>query len=162
VLNEIGGFKTHFRSGADTQLCLKIIKSGKKILYAPDVIVYHHRRPLFISHLRQVKTYGLHRGYFAKKLSENSAKRFYFLPSLFFACLAVGLVLSLVKGSFVYPFALSSVCYLLACLASGLWSEKSLKVALLTFIGIPLTHLAYGAGFAQGLMTRKLGEKPSY
>lgn len=162
ALKQVGGFSTRFRSGEDTQLCLKIVKKGKKILYAPDVIVYHHRRPLFVPHLRQVRTYGLHRGYFAKRFPETSARITYMVPFMFFMALILGSVFSVFSHLFRLIFLLVLTCYLLAGFVSGLWLTGSLKIGFLSSVGIPLTHLTYGLGFIEGLMTRKLGEKPSY
>jgi cellulose synthase/poly-beta-1,6-N-acetylglucosamine synthase-like glycosyltransferase len=82
-LREIGGINVKYRSGEDSILSNRIVKLGKKFTYADDVVVYHHRRPLFRSHLKQVSTYALHRGYFAKKYPETSAKLSYLLPSLY-------------------------------------------------------------------------------
>ncbi|MCM8782429.1 MAG: glycosyltransferase, partial [Candidatus Omnitrophica bacterium] len=66
IMQQAGGFATNFWPGEDTKLCLKITKKlNKKIIYDPEVVVYHHRRPLFLPHLKQVANYALHRGYFA-------------------------------------------------------------------------------------------------
>ncbi|MBI4830115.1 MAG: glycosyltransferase, partial [Candidatus Lindowbacteria bacterium] len=64
VLKQVGGFSSPYYGGEDTKLCLEIVKSGKKILYRPEVVVFHHRRPLFSSHLKQIANVGVHRGYF--------------------------------------------------------------------------------------------------
>ena len=83
ILEKLGGFKSLFWPGEDTVLCLSITgKLKKKIVYDPEVLVYHHRRRLFIPHLRQVENYALHRGYFVKKFPETSFKLSYFLPSI--------------------------------------------------------------------------------
>ncbi|KKS42617.1 MAG: Glycosyltransferase, partial [Candidatus Kuenenbacteria bacterium GW2011_GWA2_42_15] len=39
----VGGFAENFWPGEDTALCHNLVKAGKKILYCPDVLVYHHR-----------------------------------------------------------------------------------------------------------------------
>jgi GT2 family glycosyltransferase len=95
VMQELGGFNTNFWPGEDTKLCLDIIKLGKKIIYDPQVLVYHHRRPLFIPHLKQMASYALHRGYFAKKYPQTSLKGIYFLPSIFIIGLMLGGIISL-------------------------------------------------------------------
>ena len=93
LLKEIGGFSTRYWPGEDTILCLEIVKRGKSILYDPRVQVHHHRRRLFLPHLRQVGRYALHRGYFVRKFPETSRRPSYMIPSLF--------VLGLVGGAFV-------------------------------------------------------------
>jgi glycosyltransferase involved in cell wall biosynthesis len=42
IFDQIGGFQTDFWPGEDTILCLEITHTlGQKILYHPDIIVYH-------------------------------------------------------------------------------------------------------------------------
>ena len=42
---DIGGFNSPYWPGEDTKLCLDLIqKTGKKILYVPQMKVWHHRR----------------------------------------------------------------------------------------------------------------------
>lgn len=91
-IDEVGGFNCDYLTGEDTILCKKIIeRTGKKILYNSLVTVYHARRPLFKAFLKQVSTYGKHRGYFFKVHPATSRKLVYILPS---AVLCLG-VLSL-------------------------------------------------------------------
>ena len=51
-----------YLTGEDTLYCQELSKLGQ-ILYTPDVIVYHSRRPLFKPYWEQISTYGLHRGH---------------------------------------------------------------------------------------------------
>jgi cellulose synthase/poly-beta-1,6-N-acetylglucosamine synthase-like glycosyltransferase len=138
VLEKLGGFNTEFWPGEDTKLCLEITKNlGQKIIYAPDALVYHHRRPLFGPHLRQVRSYATHRGYFVKRFPATSFRFTYFLPSLFVAGLTLGLM---------------------AALLSGLGAGK-LRLAPAVAVGIVLTHLTYGIWFVYGLLSPKLAEE---
>ena len=151
VFEEIGGFKTNFWPGEDSILCLNITKKlGKKIIYAPDVVVYHHRRPLFIPHLLQVYSYASHRGYFAKKYPQTSLRPIFFIPSLFAIGLITGFILSfystILKGIYFSVLTL----YLLMILFTTL-SIKNLKMKLYLILGIFLTHIVYGSGFIRGL-----------
>ena len=91
LIDDMGGFACDYWPGEDTYLCLQIKKLGFKIIYSPKVKVYHHRRPLFRKHLKQIWDYGLHRGFFSKKFPQNSRKIFYFFqqdhsPMLKSAC----------------------------------------------------------------------------
>jgi hypothetical protein len=56
-----GGFK-HYLTGEDSLFCRELTKSGV-IIYNPEIVVYHNRRPLFVPFIRQISTYGLHRGH---------------------------------------------------------------------------------------------------
>ena len=81
---KVGGFDSHFWPGEDTKLCHDFVYGlNKKIVYDPQVLVYHHRRGLWRPHLRQIGRYGLHRGHFARILPKTSCRLSYFVPTLF-------------------------------------------------------------------------------
>jgi len=80
LFQSIGGFNSAYWPGEDTKLCLDIISAGKKIIYDPAVVVYHHRRASLMKHLRQVSQYATHRGYFAKRFPATSLRLNYFIP----------------------------------------------------------------------------------
>ena len=81
---KVGGFDSHFWPGEDTKLCHDFVYGlGKKIIYDPNILVYHHRRALWRPHLKQIGGYGLHRGHFARVLPQTSRRLSYFIPSLF-------------------------------------------------------------------------------
>ena len=141
--------------GEDTLLCLEIRKLGMKIIEAPDVIIYHHRKPLFIPHLKQVSRFGFHRGFFAKKFPENSRKLTYFMPSLLVLYLAASSITSLLMPA-IRPLYVSTVlAYIVASLVGSLHAEKP-KLIVLTWLGIILTHIVYGLSFIAGLLSRDL------
>lgn len=153
---KIGGFDTNYWPGEDTKLCLDIIqKLHKKIVYDPKILVYHHRRRIFRDHLKQIGRYGLHRGFFAKRLPKTSLRISYFIPSL------------LLIGCIIFPFTLfiNSIFFLFACLCFGMYiliilitmsqvllKEKDIRIALLFIPAIIATHLFYGARFLQGIL----------
>ncbi len=156
ILEELGGFGSLFWPGEDTILCLNITqKLGKKIIYDPSVLVYHHRRPLFLPHLRQIKNYALHRGYFVKLFPKTSLRLSYFFPSLWVLGLAGGTVISLFSPLIRLLFLIMILLDLILTFFSALES-KSMKVVFLVFSGIILTHITYGTFFMQGLMIRRL------
>ena len=156
VFQESGGFNTLFWPGEDTKLCLEITnKLHKKIIYDPGVLVYHHRRSLFRPHLRQIWSYAVHRGYFAKKFPQNSRRVSFLLPSLFCLGLLFGIVASLLNPILRMIFLSVIAVYLLVALCSSLQS-KDIRITPLMFSGIIITHLTYGTGFIKGLLTRRL------
>lgn len=158
IIKEAGGFNINFWPGEDTFLCLKITSGlKKKIIYDPNVLVYHHRRPLFKGHLKQIANYGLHRGYFVKKFPENSLKISYFLPSFF--------VLGAVSGlAFLYVYPILKTTYL-----SGLMLyfvivfilsiKRDFSLTCLVFLGIISSHIVYGLYFIKGILSKRLKEE---
>lgn len=158
---EIGGFSCGYYPGEDTKLCLDIIKKlKKKILYIPDLIVYHHRRSGFLRHLRQTGKYGLHRGYFAKVYPETSRefRTLYFVPSLFVIFLIAGAAISFYSPFFLKIYLFSIAFYFLLVVLSTVWLFNKTKSFLISVATIPYLisfHIWYGIRFIQGLIFTK-------
>ena len=163
LLDEIGGYRTDFWPGEDTLLCKDVVDRWKRIVYDPWVVVFHHRRPLFGPHLRQLGRYAFHRGYFMKRFPSNSLHASYFVPSAFVAYLVAVIPLAAwmacewrieawqgATGQALFaPLAL----YLLLALATT--AALNPIVWLLTFAGVFASHLTYGVRFVQGLCARR-------
>lgn len=163
VFEDIGGFDIKYWPGEDTKLCLDFVKlTGRKILYDPKVIVYHHRREGLLRHLKQVGTYGKHRGNFARNLPETSFRFKYFIPT-FFVLYIIGIpfvlflyAIYLEKLILIYLFGL--VVYLLGLLKAGFdiyKYEKNIRLTFLAIYYIFCTHLVYGMQFAMGFILNK-------
>ncbi|HUD20156.1 MAG TPA: glycosyltransferase [Patescibacteria group bacterium] len=151
VLKSVGGWESTFYGGEDTFVCLKLLKYGK-MLYDPDVVVYHHRRPLFSQYLRQISNVGVHRGYFFKRYPETSRSLFYCLPLL----LTIGFWLLVMMSIISLPARLifGLVFLIFYSMAYGSVSGKTnVFGSLLASLGVILTHMAYGWGFLNGLLT---------
>ena len=162
VLDGFGGYRTDFWPGEDTLLCEDIVfKAKKRIVYDPWTLVYHHRRPLFAAHLRQLGRYAFHRGYFVKRFPATSCRLSYFIPTVFVAyLLALALFLAwrqwLGGGAFGPAAAIASsplFFYLLFTSLSAV-SLNPLKW-MVTEAGIILSHLWYGVQFVRGLCAGK-------
>lgn len=161
----IGGYDSSYWPGEDTKLCLDLIsKTNKKIIYDPQVLVYHHRRPVLRAHLRQSGNFGLHRGFFARVLPKTSLKLIYFLPSFFL--LYISLLLLLVIANF-HPNGTEAIpatkvivysplfLYFSLLFLNSIWIliySKKITQALISIPVIFITHLWYGFRFLQGLL----------
>ncbi len=168
AFRRVGGFDSAYYPGEDTKLCLDLThKLGGKIIYEPQAMVYHHKRPLFQRYLIQNGRFGLHRGNFARTLPATSQRWFYFIPAFFAIGLMGGLLLWLLSGKqllvtwlrFAYLAAIS--LYLLLLLANALWVQRrarSWAVALLTMPGTFLNHFWYGLQFIRGYFSRRLND----
>ena len=149
LLEKIGGYRTDFWPGEDTLLCKDILDSWKRIVYDPWVIVYHHRRPLFMPHLRQLGRYGFHRGYFTKRYPSNSLRFSYFVPTIF----VVYLVACAAVAPFFWPAAIPlAVYWALVALTCADWRPDRWLLAML---GVFASHVWYGLRFAQGMLAAK-------
>lgn len=156
VIEETGGWNEKYWPGEDTLMCLAIKKTGKKLIESSDVVVYHHRRSLFVPHLKQVSRFGEHRGFFVKKFPENSVKATYFFPSALICSLIAGIVFSIFFHQFVSILLLGILAYLVLSLIAAFMQVKSVKLVLLIWLGIIVTHLVYGSYFLFGLAKRDL------
>lgn len=149
---EAGGFDTGYWPGEDTILCMKLTHDlGMRIVYDPDVRVYHHRRDVFGPHLRQIKSYAFHRGFFARRFPATSLRPGYFVPSLFTLFALFGWM-SIWLDSTLFDFwqavmLLYGVLVLIFSLRT--WHPSGI---LGVFAGTFLTHLVYGAWFIAGLL----------
>lgn len=155
IFEQLGGFDSLYYPGEDTKLCLDITKKlNKKILYDPEVLVWHHRRSLFIPHLKQISNYGIHRGFFAKKFPETSLRIGYFIPTFF-----TSFFLTAPLGYFYKPYGLVfgtiTITYILL-LFSSVIRLKNPILAFLTSLGIFSTHLTYGICFVVGFCKKRL------
>ena len=162
VFNQVAGFGSKFWPGEDTLFCLKIInKTSKKILYVPELVVWHHRRSGLHKHLYQIGNYGLHRGHFAKKFPETSRRVIYFIPTLWVMFVLTGLFLSTLSHS-IYILYLGGWVFYLAALGIS-WKQicryESILVAFATMPYILVSHLWYGIKFIQGFATKNLKSK---
>lgn len=159
AFEQVGGFGNRFWPGEDTVFCLGIVRDlRKKILYDPDVMVYHHRRPRISVHFRQVWGYAVHRGYFVKRFPETSRRPFYFLPSLFVAGVCLGWLPGLWLPVLTRVYAGALITYLLIVLV-GTPGKLNPKYYPATALGIIATHFTYGVGLLRGLLARRMREE---
>ncbi|MCX6743792.1 MAG: glycosyl transferase, partial [Candidatus Parcubacteria bacterium] len=156
VFIKVGGFDCAYWPGEDTKFCLDLVEKLKgKILYDPELIVWHHRRPGLFKHLDQIGNYGLHRGFFAKKFPQTSFRFKYFLHSLFLLFILLGLFISLIFSPFIKLYLLGWLVYLSALIFAA-WEiykhEKNILIILNSLYYIFFTHLIYGLKFIQGFI----------
>lgn len=153
ILLDAEGWDEGYWPGEDTLLCFKFKKLGKRMVESPNIAVYHHRKPLFKQHLKQVSRFGLHRGFFAKRFPETSRRFMYFLPSLFILFLVIGGIVSFVYPIFRWVLGAVLLGYVILALAAALPSRK---LVLPVWLGIMATHIVYGAFFLLGLIKKEL------
>ncbi len=157
VLRAVGGWGSRFYGGEDTKLCLHLVEAGHRIVYDPDVVVYHQRRPVFAAHMRQVANVGRHRGWFVHEYPLTSLRPLYFAPAA-----------TLIAAPAALSWALRTPGHRRAAfttLAAG-WAAVTaathrdghdLPTAVLLPAVLAAGHAAYGTGFLKGLLfTRRI------
>ena len=163
----VGGFDSNYWPGEDTKLCMDLVhRLGKRIIYDPKALVYHHRRELWKPHLRQHGNYGLHRGYFARALPRTSLRPSYFLPSVLvlgFGYLVVATGWPMLRWEPLYLIGLVGlVVYVGMLILNGCWvwyRSKNFAYGLVSVPAVFATHFWYGVRFLQGfVVVRKLSK----
>ena len=150
--NKIKGFNTHFWPGEDTKLCHDLVFTlKKKNLYHPSIKVFHHRRPIFIPHLKQISRFGYHRGLFTKILPKTSRLPGYVAPALFLPWLILTFlflppIFYLTVNTYFLVTAITTI--------SLIFKSNNPITGILFFVTIPLTHLVYGFFFLKGFFSR--------
>jgi GT2 family glycosyltransferase len=159
AFKQVGGFDSEYYPGEDTKFCLELVRRGGQIIYDPDVLVYHHRRPVISGHLRQISGYGWHRGYFARVFPETSRRVPYFVPSLWVLWLSIGAVFVIWMDQLRPLYFLTIGIYLAAVFGSmALVIREAGRFWIGIAVGptIVLSHLVYGWRFLGGLAKCRL------
>jgi cellulose synthase/poly-beta-1,6-N-acetylglucosamine synthase-like glycosyltransferase len=148
-------YKEGILTAEDSKFCFDIKKRGYKILYAKDVVVYHHRRDSIKKHIKQMFIYGRDIAWLAKE--EFSLDMIYFsLLSLFVVGFSTGTILS-----FFYPiirnaFLFLLFFYFLVMMFTNL--HENLKTSIFVMTTAIITHFAYGIGFLYGIFVKNKNE----
>lgn len=156
ALRAVGGWNSRFYGGEDTKLCLALHEAGHRLVYDPALIVYHHRRPLFAPHMRQVGNVGRHRGHFVRAYPRTSARPLYFAPSA-----------ALIGGLAALSWAVRDARRLRAATALAAVGTFAIAAyarrdgadpaaAALLPLALVAGHGAYGVGFLRGLATAEI------
>lgn len=154
VFDKVEGFKSisQYHPGEDTLFCLKVKKAGYKLIFSPNVVVFHHRRSIFFDHFKQIANYGFHRGFFVRKFPENSLKLQYFLPSIFLLGVGLGGIFSIFSSLILKLYLGTLGLYFFLAILSSL--KSNFLETLLTAVGIFFSHLTYGFFFIKGLLNQ--------
>jgi len=154
AFKDIGGFDNNFWPGEDTKFCLDLTKKGYKIWYSNKLIVWHHRRKIFIPHLKQIANYAKHRGFFAKRFPKTSFKATYLMPSFFLLGNISLISLSFINKIFLKMWFVLIGIYFLLNFIDVFTKTSKLFLGFLTIITVYLTHLTYGFSFIIGLFSK--------
>lgn len=161
---EVGGFDCDFYPGEDTKLCLALVhRLGKRIVYEPRAVVFHHRRDLFWGHFRQVGRYGEYRGHFVRNYPETSRRLIYFVPALLTALIwtyPAALVLSPGLAKVWRGGLAAYAVLLLATVVEVSRASGSVRLGLVSAVGVALTHVWYGINFALGMLRAPVSGTP--
>ena len=156
ALEAVGGWQSTFYGGEDTKVCLALCDAGFRIMYDPEVVVYHQRRPIFAAHLRQVGNVGRHRGYFVRAFPATSVRLVYFAPSAGLLLLTATAAAASRRRSARMMLSMLSAATAAAIVGNARRDGHDTAVALILPVVVLASHAVYGAQFIRGLLTPSL------
>lgn len=152
ILRDVGGWASRFYGGEDTKLCLSLIEAGHRIVYDPDVVVYHKRRPLFRPHMRQVANVGRHRGWFVHEYPLTSARPIFFAPSAALVAFPLIALWGVRHARRRRRLGVAGALGWGGVTALAVRDGQDRATAALLPVALAAGHGAYGAGFLRGLL----------
>ena len=152
VLEEVGGFNHDLVTCDDEELDYRIRERGYRILYTPDAIVYHYRRPTWKKFMKQAYNYGIGRMQ-AIKLHRNMGKVFHFVPSAIISVIVALFVLSFWEFSYFWYASLILIIGAIGIVVISLYLGSKTKMSnLFTYFGlIAIWFWGFGFGMFRGM-----------
>ena len=160
IYENLGGFGS-LRHGQDIEFSNRIRKSGARIKFIKDAIVYHRRRTSLKQFYKQVFNWGVARinlSIIDKKMIEFvhylPAFATFFTFFTFFLLLLIGL--DLIKLLLIYflPLILISLV--------GSISKRDIRIFPFLMIVIPIQIIGYGLGFIKAYIYRVIFKKSEF
>jgi len=144
IFDKLGGFNESLYPNEENLFLNELSKSGRKLIYHSDAIVYRSRRPNIFAFFKQFLNYG--RGRMEQAwLEKRKGDIFFFIP-LFFIIYLTSLFFYR-SAIYLVPFYL----YLLGAFSSSLmFSAKEKKP--LFFLFLPFLYLIMHLGYSCGLL----------
>lgn len=149
LFRQVGGYREDMSHNEDAELDLRLAAAGGRIWLEPDAAIVYHPRRSPAALWRQYRGYGRGRARTLRLHGRRPALR-QMLPLLPLAAVVLA-PLALWHGWFLVPLA----SWLGLCLLAGLvvGSRAGGGWALLCGVPAAISHLAWAAGFAQGILT---------
>ena len=157
LYNKIGGFGS-LRHGQDIEFSNRIIKSGARVVYIPDAVVYHKRRTSLRKFFRQVYNWGVAR-INLYKIDAAMLEPVHALPAI---ALWSAFIVTLAAFFSTTVFHFWQVCAIIAVLlliGSGIAAAiqwKNVKTGLMVPVVMVLQTTGYGLGFTFAFIWRVL------
>ena len=154
LLNQIGGFDEAFLTGEDAKLCFDINDSGLRVLYSPEIQVFHHRRASVKRHMKQMFIYGRDKAQVLRDTRFHALLfSIYTIPLAFVIALIPGAIVAALYPPLQLPYIGFLSVYILFTLVAGI-ARRAIHFPFIA-IGIFLSHLSYGIGYGVGVLTPK-------
>jgi len=149
--------------GEDVEFDIRLSKAGHKILYAPDVVVWHHRRSRPAAFLKQMFNYGKTRAQVTRMHPRSFDIRHFAFIVAFIVLMSLYSISYLkleipVIGELdiLVPLFLNGLYFVILVLAGLLvgYQTKKLKQAAYAPIVLFIQHFGYSLGLIYGFLIR--------
>lgn len=155
VQDRIGGFDEELLTGEDLKFSLDILKKTRtRILFSPEIVAYHFRRPLLLPFLKQWLNYGA-RSFHAFRFASWGNAVLLLAPPLFVLGHALAALLAFLWPRWGFLYIGLCAAWLLLLLAEARRRNSGWGDALLSWAGMVALPFAVGMGPWIGLMTRR-------
>ncbi len=152
------GFHSTLWPGEDVEFDIRLQQAGHHILYAPDVVVWHHRRSRPLAFLRQMFNYGVTRAQVTRMHPGSFDPRHYAFIGAFVVLVSLyGLAWQqLMAVPWLLPAALNAAYFGVLGMAGLLVGAqtRSFKQALYAPLVLFIQHFGYSLGLLVGLLRR--------
>ncbi len=146
VFDQVGLFNESLVTGEDKEFCQRIVENQNKILYSQDVIVYHHRRKLWMPFFKQRFVYGS--GIVEKiGLGLNEDKAHLIIPPLTTLYFPAGFWISRVSDTGRLFFIITVLVLLIVFIFEAARNSKKIIHIPPTFFAILISFFMPGLGF---------------
>ena len=154
IYDQIGGFGG-LRHGQDIEFSNRIRKSGARIKFLINAIVYHRRRTSFKQFFKQVFNWGVARVNLGK-IDKEMLEVVHFIPSIATLTALLSFGLCIVLKFSLYKYLLGATIPLIILSLYGSITKKDIRVFPYLMIVIPAQIIGYGIGFFQAYVRRFL------
>lgn len=155
IVQQIGGFG-ELRHGQDIEYSHRIIKSGAKVIYIPEAVVYHKRRTSLIKFFKQVFNWGAAR-INLYKVDTTMLEPLHFMPAVATWFIVLVTFFAFLFNPIYQIWKISISLALSVLILSGVDAAirwKSISTGLLVPIVMGLQITGYGLGFTCALIRR--------
>ena len=142
-------FREEFDTGEDMIYCRDTRERGLRVVYAPDVVVFHHRRSFPFGFSRQFFWYGCDKGrLFARN---HGASRLAHAAPAGLLLYAVSAFLLALHWHLPLWCWLPAIVYVFLVAIESMRCARNPLLALSGLIAFPVAHASYGLGFFYGI-----------
>lgn len=152
VFDRIGLFDPGAPRTEDDEFNLRLVRSGGRILLAPDIVSYYYARPDYPRIWRMFYQYGLYKPLVFRKTGTLATLR-QTVPPLFLLSLAASGVFACLAPAALVLFSLVAGAYLVASAAVSLTLAARHGPLLFPYLvaAFAAGHAGYGLGYLEGM-----------